>query len=359
MRFLNTRVCALLLLSFSATAVLADRPMAPMRADGHAPIGVMGDHRHHAGGLMLSYRFMHMDMQGNQIGDDDVSPESIVTSVANPFFGQPMQPPTLRVVPTKMTMQMHMFGLMYAPNDWLTLAAMLNYSEKEMDHITFAGGAGTVRLGTFTTSARGLGDTSFSGLIRLLDAGHHKIHANVGLSVPTGSTSKTDTILTPTGARPQPRLPYAMQLGSGTLDFLPGLTYTGRYERVAWGGQYAGTVRTERDNGYQWGDKHALTMWSSFSPRDWISLSARLKFSTQGRINGRDRRIVAPVQTADPNNFGGERIDLLFGLNLVGQSDITRGHRIAIEGGIPLEQDLNGVQMETDYTLTVGWQFAF
>lgn len=82
--------------------------LPPLRADGHAPIGVMGEHRHKTGEVMLSYRFMHMDMQGNLIGDDNVSPATIATTVPNRFFGAPGQPPTLRIVPTDMRMQMHM-----------------------------------------------------------------------------------------------------------------------------------------------------------------------------------------------------------------------------------------------------------
>ncbi|MEO0773508.1 MAG: hypothetical protein AAFZ04_10040 [Pseudomonadota bacterium] len=46
----------------------------PLRADGHAPIGVMGDHRHATGEIMLSYRFMRMDMGGNQVGSSNLSP---------------------------------------------------------------------------------------------------------------------------------------------------------------------------------------------------------------------------------------------------------------------------------------------
>jgi len=344
-----------------ALCVIASGAVADgmLRAADHAPIGVMGDHRHKLGEFMLSYRFMHMDMDGNRIGDNDVSPETIATTVANRFFGQAMQPPTLRVVPTSMTMQMHMVGIMYAPTDWVTLMAMMNHTEKEMDHITFMGPAGTTRLGTFTTKSSGIGDTKLSGLFRLYESGIHKTHVNLGFSLPTGSTTERDTILTPTGARPNPRLPYAMQLGSGTLDLLPGLTYTGRDGARSWGAQYSGTVRLERDHGYQWGDRHALTGWLAYELQPWLSVSSRLAFSTMGEIDGRDAAIIAPVQTADPDNYGGERLDLTFGLNLVGQSGIWHGQRVAIEGGIPVMQDLNGPQMETDYTLTVGWQYAF
>ena len=54
----------------------------------HAPIGVMGDHRHKKGEWMVSYRLMHMDMAGIQIGTDSVTPEQVATTVPNRFFGR-------------------------------------------------------------------------------------------------------------------------------------------------------------------------------------------------------------------------------------------------------------------------------
>lgn len=113
-----------------------------VRADSHAPIGVMGDHTHQAGEFMFSYRFMSMTMDGNRSGSDFLSPLDIATSVPNRFFGSPMQPPTLRVVPLDMRMDMHMFGMMYAPTSWLTLMGMTSYKDNSMDHVTFQGGVG-------------------------------------------------------------------------------------------------------------------------------------------------------------------------------------------------------------------------
>ncbi|MFP6682723.1 MAG: hypothetical protein VCB07_11040 [Gammaproteobacteria bacterium] len=179
------------------------------------------------------------------------------------------------------------------------------------------------------------------------------------MSLPSGSSDEKDRILTPMGDTPTVRLPYAMQLGSGTVDFLPGLTYIGKSDSVAWGAQYAGTIRMEKNNGYQWGDRHLITGWLSYSPCDWISGSIRIEFDTMGTIDGRDSQIVAPVQTADPDNYGGDKVNLKLGLNFSALTGWLQGQRIAIEGGIPLKQDLNGPQMETDFTLTAGWQFAF
>ena len=325
-----------------------------VRADGHAPIGVMGDHMHKAGEFMLSYRTMHMDMQGNRIGTDSVSPEEIVTRV-----------PGLRVVPTRMPMQMHMFGAMYAPTDWLTLMGMVNYIDKSMDHITFDTGTGTGRVGTFTTESKGFGDTSLTALIRVLEQtrpdGKDHVHINFGLSLPTGSITERDDILTPKDTRPNVRLPYSMQLGSGTFDLLPGITYNGRDGDLSWGAQYRATLRLEDENdeGYRRGHVHKATAWLAYQWAPWISTSLRVAGSSEGRIKGIDSQIAAPVQTADPDNYGGERVDLFAGVNLVGQTGDLRGHRLAFEVGAPVYQDLNGPQMETDWTLTVGWQKAW
>lgn len=330
-------------------------------ASGHAPIGLMGDHMHNAGEFMLSYRYKRMDMGGNRIGTNDVSPETIATTIPNRFSGVAGQPPTLRVVPTEMTMDMHMFGGMYAPTDWLTLMAMAMWMEKDMDHITFQGGMGTNVLGTFETRSRGWSDTKLSGLFKLYNEGGHDLHLNAGISIPTGSIKETDDVLAPSGMTPTLRLPYAMQLGTGTYDLHSGLTYNGYDGKWSWGAQYSNEIRLEDENdqGYSWGDKHALSAWGAYEWQQWISTSLRLSAWTQDEIEGIDPQIVAPVQTADPDNYGGETVEAAFGVNLIGTKGALTDHRLAFELSVPLYQDLNGPQMERDWTATIGWQKAF
>lgn len=337
-----------------------------VRADGHAPIGVMGDHLHKKGEWMLSYRYMRMDMEGNRIGTDEVSPETIVTTVPNRNAviapnGNVVTPPFLRIVPTKMTMDMHMFGGMYAPTDNLTLMAMLPYVRKEMDHITFSPAAGANRIGGFTTVSEGIGDLKLSALYRLYDDRVNHFHLNLGISAPTGSVDERDTILDPFGRTPEVRLPYAMQIGTGTWDLLPGITYSARIGDLSWGAQYRAEIRLEDENseGYAWGDKHLVTGWVAYQFAPWISTSVRAEFTTQDAIDGFDPQIGGPVQTAHPANFGGERLDILGGVNLIVPEGPLQGHRFALEAGVPVYQDLNGPQMETDWMLQVGWQKAF
>jgi hypothetical protein len=90
-----------------------------------------------------------------------------------------------------------------------------------------------------------------------------------------------------------------------------------------------------------------------------MSASVRMQYQTMGRIDGIDNAIVAPVQTADPDNYGGDRVNVLLGLNIAGQRDWMQRKRIALEVGIPIMQDLNGPQMETDLFVIASLQMAF
>ncbi len=347
-----------LLLALSALA--ASPAFADDRPDAHAPIGVVADHTHHKGEVMLSYRFMHMDMGGTRIGDQSISPDRIVTSAPNRFFGRPAQPPTLRVVPLAMRTDMHMAGVMYAPRDWVTLMAMGSYFSREMDHRTYRGGMGIDVLGGFTTSPDGFGDTSLAGIFPLIRRADVEINARAGVSIPTGSLMKTGEVLTPMNMRVTQRLPYAMQLGSGTWDLLPGVTVKGHRGAIGYGAQYQGTIRTgSNDQGYRLGDSHLLTAWASYTLAPWISTSARIAGRATDAIHGIDPRIAGPVQTADPRNYGGDRLDAYLGFNTVAVRGPFKGYRLAVEVGAPFYQNLNGPQMEGNWELTLGIQKAF
>jgi len=322
-----------------------------------APIGVMGDHAHEQGDWMMSYRYMRMEMDGNRDGTDELSPLEISGDFANTTGTGPA---TLRIVPTEMSMEMHMLGAMYAPTDWLTLMAMANYVRNDMDHVTFAGGNPALQIGEFNTRVSGWGDTKLAGLFKIYEQGMHSIVAKAGISLPTGSIDEKDDILNPMGARQVVRLPYAMQLGSGTYDFEPALTYTGHAHSFGWGAQYTGQFHIgENDEDYTLGDKHSITGWGSYRWNENVSNSLRFTAETEDDIDGRDTAIAGPVQTANPNNYGGERIELSLGLDWLGTQGVLEDHRLGAEVTIPLYQDLNGPQMQRDYGITIGYTSAF
>ena len=307
-----------------------------------------------AGAWMPSYKFTHMKMEGTRDGTDTLETETIVTTIPNRFFGITGQPATLRIVPLNMDVNMHMFGLMHVPVEWLSIMAMTRYIEKKMPHVTFAGGGtGTVRLGEFTVKSRGLGDTELNTATRVFNEGRNSLRVNLGVSLPTGSITRTGQILLPTGARPIVRLGYSMQLGSGTFDMLPGLTYMGGVGDVGWGAQYKGTYRThENGQGYSLGDIHSMSGWASYRFIPEVSGTIRLAGTIDTGISGIDPNIVGAVQTADPDNYGGRQVDLGFGINLMGSEGDLKGQRVGFEFTVPVHRDLNGPQLEKDWALS-------
>ncbi|MGB1457196.1 transporter [Spongiibacter marinus] len=336
-----------------SAAVLSSTPVfahddivqvASMGAAAHGPIGVMGDHTHKAGEWMFSYRYMAMEMEGNLGGGDSLSAREIT--------GTMMNPGPYMVAPLSMDMEMHMFGAMYAPSDDVTLMFMLPYLSNEMDHQTRMGGS-------FTTESSGWGDVKASALVTLYTSADnaHRVHANLGLSLPTGSIDERDD----TPAMKNAKLPYRMQLGSGSVDLLPGVTYSGQEASLSWGAQLALTIRSDyNDNDYRLGNRAQVSAWlaHSFSPA--LSASLRVTHSAWGNIDGaRDDLNPMMVPTADPDAQGGERSELSLGLNYLFLKGAAKGHRLALEYGEPVYQHLDGPQMELDSTLTAGWQYAF
>lgn len=309
------------------------------RVDGHAPIGVMGDHRHDAGEMMLSLRYMSMAMEGSRIGTTPIADADIVSPAAQNFM----------VTPQQMTMQMVMAGAMYAPSDRLTLMAMVPYHRNTMDHLTRAGG-------TFATASSGLGDLGLGAMVGLGAWGNQAAHLTLGASIPTGSIEAADVLPTSNGNAVQ--LPYPMQLGSGTLDVKPSLTWLGQARAWSWGVQGTGTIRLgENARGWRLGNRAELTGWVGVPVMRDLSVSVRGVLAGWGDVEGVDAAPSvnpAVVPTARTDLRGGTRFDAGVGLNWYVHR--ASGLRLGAELLAPIHQDLHGPQLERDVTLQVGLQ---
>lgn len=254
------------------------------------------------------------------------------------------------VAPQEMQMNMHMLGVMFAPTARLTLMAMFNYLSNNMTLRT--------RMGMdFSTASQGLSDTRISALYGLFNRNRQSLHLNLGVSIPTGSIEERDA----TPMESDAQLPYPMQTGSGTWDVLPGLTYLGQAERLSWGAQAMGTLRLgENSRGYTLGNQLLATGWLAYRWSKWWSTSLRLEGTTVEKISGRDQELnPMMVTTADTDSFGGQRLNGLIGVNFYVAEGYLYNHRLAVEFGVPLYQNLNGPQMAAESVLTLGWQWAF
>jgi hypothetical protein len=309
-------------------------PWTSARPDGHAPISVMGDHMHKMGEWMVSYRYMTMDMEGLMKGSNSVAP----TMMATGFMPN--------MLPTEMTMDMHMFGTMYAISNKWTLMGMLNYLDNEM----------SMPMGKMDSS--GLGDIKVAGLYDLAQWNDgRRVHLKLGLSLPTGSIDEKDSMSRILG--------YGMQLGSGTYDLEPAITYLGQTENYSYGAQLGGILRIgDNDQGYTFGNKFEATVWGARKISDSLSASAKFDYSTQSYIDGSDSRLDARnMMMASPGfqttSQGRDITTFALGLNYYFKDGGLSGHRVAVEWETPIDQKVNGVQLELDSTWTFGWQYAW
>ena len=111
---------------------------------------------------------------------------------------------------------------------------------------------------------------------------------------------------------------------------------------------------------WTFGNNFYLTSWVQKEISLETALSLRLVFDKQDPIDGRDSNIVAPIQTANPANYGGKVLELDLGINqLFNIFPGDRADRIGVELTYPISQNLNGPQMKSGWMINIGYQKYF
>ncbi|NOS75058.1 MAG: DUF3570 domain-containing protein [Methyloglobulus sp.] len=392
------------------------------------PAGVLFGHTlDKAGDIMIGYRYMRGQQGGEFLhGNKKVTEQQMLTQgcpgSAGSFDDQGLNrfDGGCAILPREMSMDMHMLELMYAPTDWLTLMLMPQFLDMDMalyqppslfdpndGHSTHAHGHET----------GGIGDTGMFALVKLFDAAHHHLHTSLGISAPTGDVGiklrEGVGLKDLDGAY----VHYGMQLGSGTWDFKPSLTYTGKTNDWSWGAQVGGTKRLEGSNksGYALGDIFETSVWGGYDLTRWLSATVRAAYTWQGSIKGhyptgrKDQEIETsncpidqyiraddldgdgipdgqpflhqgeyneclasleeskrlsdandrPTPMDFPANYGAHYVDIGFGLSATVPSGSLAGNRLSFEWLQPVYTDVNGYQLDRDGALSFTWSYGF
>ncbi|NOT83266.1 MAG: DUF3570 domain-containing protein [Methylococcaceae bacterium] len=326
----------------------------------NAPAGVMFDHLlGNAGDFMVGYRYMYAFQGGSmQHGADNVSDRAIINAGCN---GKPCY-----VAPNSMNMHMHMLDLMYAPTDWLTLMLMPQFLDMNMAMQPLEGAPNSTGLTNAAVqhsqhphNTGGIGDTSLYALFKLFDLPGHHFHATLGISAPTGDVGiqLRDTHGVAIGF-----IHYGMQLGSGTWDFKPSLTYTGELDEWSWGAQLNGITRLEDRNssGFAYGDIFQGTAWGNYQLSNWLSASVRGVYTLQGQNTGAYNGKYAPIGPMDyASSYGGRYWDVGFGLSAAVPSGDLQGNRLSFEWLQPVHDEVNGYQLPREGALSATWNYGF
>lgn len=322
----------------------------------HAPAGVMFDHMmDKQSDIMVAYRYMYGNQAGDTLhGTNAVSDQTIVNNGCPGTEG-------CGSTPLEMSMHMHMLDLMYAPTDWLTLMLMPQFVDMDMKLRDLAGAPeeGEEHAHGNSHATGGVGDTGMYALVRLFNMPGHHLHMGLGFSAPTGDVGIK---LRDAHHEEGGFIHYGMQLGSGTWDFKPSITYTGELDKWSWGAQVSGTKRLESSNksGFAFGDIFQTTAWGSYSLLNWLSASVRGIYTVQGSISGEFNGAHPDHGPMDfPSNYGGRFWDAGFGLNAFVPSGDLAGNRLSFEWIQPVEDDVNGYQLEREGALAANWSYVF
>lgn len=308
-----------------------------------------GAHVVRAGEIRLAVAAGYMRMEGNYMGSSRVSPETIVTTVpSNVTMGTTRE--MYRIVPSWMSIESVAIHAMYGVTDDVNVTLMAPYLRKAMSMTTFAGNSGTTVLGQSNSSTQGAGDATAGAIWRFhQNAGSYAL-LNLGVSLPTGSTTESMTMLSPMNKLMTGRASYGMQLGTGTVDLLPGLTYVSNDGGWSWGAAYRGRFATGTNSeGYHYGDKHQLDVWKGYTMGQGVTVTGRIAASAQGSIRGADPQISGLMQGSNPNFYGGRKIDVVAGLALSGAALGVKGANLAVEVGDTVYQYLNGPQLGSSW----------
>lgn len=321
------------------------------------PAGIMFGHMlDKPGDFMGGYRFMYSWTGGNMMhGTHKVSDQTIIDQGCRA---------DCQLTPTYMDMRMHMIDLMYAPTKWWNVMLMPTFMDMDMNLRELSGiknpltSPAHTHHGAAGHESGALSDTYFSSLIKLINIPGHRMHINLGLSAPTG---KVDIELRRTNKQDGGLIHFGMQLGSGTWDFMPSLTYTGEKSRWSWGAQFSGIKRLEEKNksGYRLGDMVQATTWGGYDLTHWLTATVRGAYTWQDAIHRDFDQFSARIGPMDfPSNYGGQFWDMGFGVNarLGGR---FAGNRLGFEWLQPIQNDFNGFQLNRQGSLAATWSYHF
>jgi len=320
-------------------------------AGNQTPLGIMTDHVHGKGEWMASYTWTDMMMKGNRTGTTKISTDDINRDYA--------------MAPEKMTMQMHMVMLMYGVTDRLTLMGMGGYTSNNMSMkmasfimaMPSMQGMQNVSGDKMTSKSSAFADTRVYALYSVLNKNDKRIIASLGVNIPTGSS----TLSGPTMFGAYHRLTYAMQTGGGTFGLLPSVTYIHARDKISWGAEADANVNFGTNHqGYTLGNTYDVTAWGSYQVCSFMSASLRAEGTVTGKIKGNDMKIEElryNDPSADGRYYGGKRVMTFAGLNFSVKK--LKALHLLFEFGMPVYENLNGIQMSSQANLLAGVQYTF
>lgn len=198
-------------------------------------------------------------------------------------------------------------------------------------------------------SDHGPGDMTLLGKHRFFThnfkGGTSRISAIAGLELPTGDDNARDSL---------GLLPKGIQLGSGSVDAIAGATYTLQTLDHQFDTDLRYIFNNEANN-FEFGDVFKYNL--AFQKRIWPSIlpdkGVYSQWNAVLELNGIYER-KSELGGVNVANSGGNTVFLSPGIQFVSKRSVVEFSFL-----YPVIQNLNGSQLETDYSLALSYRYLF
>lgn len=299
------------------------------------PIGIPRAALVPQGHVGVAVRVQQTSWDGMRDGRDDISNAEQQAQFGFTTFGEELEENRVEV------------DVQYGLEGGWRVFATLPFLDRELDWTNAGGGAGTA-------SASGLGDVVLGAAYTPVIEDDRLLDLQLGLSVPTGDfdargdyAGVTDTVL-----------PYAVQIGTGTLDLHPSVTFQKRERSFVWGARLGGRFHTEKNSdGWARSDEARLDLWATTPLADRLVGTARLQGNWWGDLHG-DSDELTETRSAleDPHRQRGSLLQVVVGVAWDILPPATHRNRLELEFGIPFDEWLDGPALSRDTSLLLGWR---
>ncbi len=262
------------------------------------------------------------------------------------------------VVPTYICQNAFSYSVQYNLSNNSSVSISVPHIEQRTEHIS-----SIPNFQDFTIRTKGIGDIAIAYSHSKKLSTNSNITGIFGVRLPTGAINETGD--TPrNGVGTYERLPYTMQLGSGTFDLTSSVTYTRSLKDINTGINLNGTLRTGRNsNDYRLGNGVNASVFARYTKHKFFQPGLRLSARHISQIKGGDVSLRVPTafpfpaSITDPQNYGGERINITASVKSCLNTDCTLS--VSADYNDPIYQNLNGIQPMEPKTFSLGSSIKF
>lgn len=234
--------------------------------------------------------------------------------------------------------------------DRISVSASVPFEERRSEWRT-AGGA------TGTEIQRGLGDVELHANFRVRDQEREQLVLGYGLLAPTGAHDRRGNW----GGLPSSTLPYWLQLGGGTWQFVGTASFLQDRGSWSWGAGARGQAPWgENDEGWARERSLLVDLWAARRVSESMVLSLRALREAWSDVRGSATVDESLSPLHDNGRLGGERVSLLAGLSFdLSQAGEVGTNRLEFELGGPLLEDLDGPGLAAEARAFFRWRLGF